>query len=407
MEQEAYPSWLYTVTKGLTTIAEQWNAINSNEDDTYNVYGSLNHFSYGAFIEWLYRYSLGIERDEANPGFKHIILQPTIGGTFTYANGAYDSAYGRIESGWTTKGGELSSYKAVVPANTTATLYLPITEPQAKVMATPEGAEFAGMEKHNGMACAKYTLASGTYEFKNYSAADVKELEEQAEQAKKEAEEALKKAEEEQKKAEEAQKAAEEAQKKVEEALKKAEEAQKAAEEAKKQADEKAQAVADSQKATEQQRKEAQAAKEQAEAAQKAAAAAQAESSAAKKELEAAKAELKKAQADAKAAKDAVDKLDFQGKKVSLSKANSTKKKQLKATWKKVNGAEGYQVQYSLKSNFKGKKTLTIKGGKKTSATIKKLKSGKKYYVRVRAYKKIGGKTVYTAFSGKKNARVK
>ena len=69
-------------------------------------------------------YTLGIQRDEEQPAYKHIILQPRIGGTFSFIRGHYDSAYGRIESGWQIqKKGYI--YEATIPANTTATLYLP------------------------------------------------------------------------------------------------------------------------------------------------------------------------------------------------------------------------------------------------------------------------------------------
>lgn len=162
--------------------------------------------------------------------------------------------------------------------------------------------------------------------------------------------------------------------------------AQANADELKRQADAKAQEVANAQNATAQQRREAEQAKAAADAAQK--------------ELAAARAELKKAQEKA-------DKLTFLAKKITLSKVTSPKKKQAKATWKKVSGAAGYQIQYSTKSNFKGKKTLPVKGGKKTSAVIKKLSSKKKYYVRIRAYKKIGGKNVYTSYSAAKSVKVK
>lgn len=70
----------------------------------------------------------------------------------------------------------------------------------------------------------------------------------------------------------------------------------------------------------------------------------------------------------------------------------------------KKQSATGYQVQYSLKSNFKGSKTKTFKG---TSYTIKGLKGKKKYYVRVRSYKKSGSKTLYSAWSGKKSVKTK
>ena len=60
---------------------------------------SFNHYSYGAIEEWMIAYTLGIQRDEEQPAYKHIILQPRIGGTFSFIRGHYDSAYGRIESG--------------------------------------------------------------------------------------------------------------------------------------------------------------------------------------------------------------------------------------------------------------------------------------------------------------------
>lgn len=94
--------------------------------------------------------------------------------------------------------------------------------------------------------------------------------------------------------------------------------------------------------------------------------------------------------------------------KVTAPKATYIKKltkgsKRFKVSVKKQS-ATGYQVQYSLKSNFKGSKTKTFKG---TSYTVKKLKGKKKYYVRVRSYKKSGSKTLYSAWSGKKSVKTK
>lgn len=79
----------------------------------------------------------------------------------------------------------------------------------------------------------------------------------------------------------------------------------------------------------------------------------------------------------------------------------SPKKKRLKVSLKKVTGATGYEIQYSLKKNFKGAKKVTIK---KTSYTIKKLKSKKKYYVRVRTFTTSGNKKVYGAWMRVKKA---
>ncbi len=70
-------------------------------------------------------------------------------------------------------------------------------------------------------------------------------------------------------------------------------------------------------------------------------------------------------------------------------------KKSFTATWKKQGTqTTGYQIQYGLKKNFKGAKTVTVKGSSKLKKTVKKLKSKKTYYVRIRTYKQVG-KTKY------------
>ena len=91
-----------------------------------NRMNSFNHYSFGAVGAWMYNYSLGIQRDETSPGFKQFVLKPMPDptGKMTYARGYYDSMYGRIESGWKVESGVIR-YTFTVPANTTATLYLP------------------------------------------------------------------------------------------------------------------------------------------------------------------------------------------------------------------------------------------------------------------------------------------
>ncbi|MEE0419496.1 MAG: glycosyl hydrolase [Lachnospiraceae bacterium] len=143
---------------------------------------------------------------------------------------------------------------------------------------------------------------------------------------------------------------------------------------------------------------------------------------AAKKELEkakkdqeaalaAAKAEAEKAvkEAEAKvaAAEAKLAKVQFSNTKTSIKAVKSTKKKQVKVSWKKVSGADGYVIQYASNSKLKGAKKVTVKKGTATVQTIKRLKSRKKYTFRVRAYKMIDGKKVYAKYSGKKSVRVK
>ena len=163
LENTAYPSWLYPVTQGSTSIFENWAGYVENEDGSHTVKGSLNHYAYGAVCSWLVNYQAGITNDTNSPGFQHFILQPTVGGTMAYTNGTYDSYYGEIVSNWTADNGSMTSYQAVVPANTTATLYLPVEAADVAVNTT--GAQYVGDDIHNGQICAKFELVSGGYDF--------------------------------------------------------------------------------------------------------------------------------------------------------------------------------------------------------------------------------------------------
>jgi alpha-L-rhamnosidase len=126
---------------------------------------SFNHYSFGAVGQWMMAHSLGIERDE--PGFKRFILQPEPDptGSMTWAEGYYDSMYGRIASAWKVEG-QLLRYRATVPANTTATLYLPAPSADAVTEGAGAPSRAAGVRLvGHDAGKAVYELKSGTYEF--------------------------------------------------------------------------------------------------------------------------------------------------------------------------------------------------------------------------------------------------
>jgi alpha-L-rhamnosidase len=168
LQQTSYPSWLYSVKNGATTI---WERLNSYTEENgfggNNSMNSFNHYSFGSVASWMYNYSLGIQRDPQFPGFKHFILSPTPdpNGEMTWAKGYYDSMYGRIESAWQTA--ETGwTYTTTIPPNTSATLYL--AAPSAKNI-TEKGLK---LKNGNGIQIVsvqnqKVTLelASGRYEF--------------------------------------------------------------------------------------------------------------------------------------------------------------------------------------------------------------------------------------------------
>ncbi len=167
LQNDQYPSWLYPIDQGATTIWERLNGYTvENGFGGNNSMNSFNHYSFGAVGQWMVAYSLGIQRDE--PGFQKFILQPTPDptGEMTWAEGYYDSMYGRIYSRWEVKEGTLY-YEATVPANTTATLCLPASSAEQVTEGGMPAGEATGVtfriyENHR----AVYDLASGQYRFK-------------------------------------------------------------------------------------------------------------------------------------------------------------------------------------------------------------------------------------------------
>lgn len=124
MTSTAFPSWLFPVTQGATTIWEHWDSYTAeNGFGEYNSMNSFNHYSLGAVVSWLYEYVLGIQRDISSAGYGHFILKPDLVG-FKAAHGGFETPYGRIEAAYEIDGRNCI-YRCTVPENTTAELILP------------------------------------------------------------------------------------------------------------------------------------------------------------------------------------------------------------------------------------------------------------------------------------------
>lgn len=119
-----YPSWLYAVEHGATTIWEHWDSIQKDGSFWSRDMNSFNHYSYGSIGEWLYKVVAGVRPDEKRPGFKHILIQPQPGGEFQYAQLSLETLYGTIRTGWEREADAMRLH-AAIPANTTATITLP------------------------------------------------------------------------------------------------------------------------------------------------------------------------------------------------------------------------------------------------------------------------------------------
>ncbi|HOM99228.1 MAG TPA: glycoside hydrolase family 78 protein [Acidobacteriota bacterium] len=127
--QDTYPSWLYPVKRGATTIWERWDGI--RPDGTFQDPGmnSFNHYAYGAVGQWLYENVAGIRPDPDGPGYRRFVLAPEPGGKLTWAEATLDSPYGNIRSRWERRGNQLV-LEFRVPPNSRARAVLPESGPR-------------------------------------------------------------------------------------------------------------------------------------------------------------------------------------------------------------------------------------------------------------------------------------
>ena len=165
LNRDQYPSWLYPIKQGATTIWERWDG--QKPDGTFQdkSMNSFNHYAYGAVGDWMYRVMAGLEVDEATPGYKHILIQPQPGGGFTRVRVSHQTPYGKASSGWEIKNGEF--FLAVeIPPNTRATVRLP----KAQLANVKESGQ--SLVNGNGVKGARQEgnavlveVGSGTYRF--------------------------------------------------------------------------------------------------------------------------------------------------------------------------------------------------------------------------------------------------
>jgi alpha-L-rhamnosidase len=159
--QESYPSWLYPVKMGATTIWERWDG--EKTDSTFQDPGmnSFNHYAYGAIGDWMYRVSAGIET--MGPGYRHVIIQPHPTKKLTFSRASFESSYGTIASGWERKEGKII-FKIRIPANTSATIILPAAS-QDKVLESGKPLSQNVYLKDIKVADNKLTILAGSGEY--------------------------------------------------------------------------------------------------------------------------------------------------------------------------------------------------------------------------------------------------
>ncbi|MFC1848569.1 family 78 glycoside hydrolase catalytic domain [candidate division CSSED10-310 bacterium] len=162
LNNDTFPSWGYCVKQGATTIWERWDGL-TNKGFQSPEMNSFNHFAFGAVASWMFSTIIGIDTD--GPGFRKIIIHPQPGGGLIFARGTYNSINGQVISDWKITGQKFH-LNVTIPANTTATIYLPsqradsVTEsgiPAQRVQAI----RFIRWEKNT----AVFQVSSGKYQF--------------------------------------------------------------------------------------------------------------------------------------------------------------------------------------------------------------------------------------------------
>ncbi len=119
--QEEYPSWLFSVNMGATTVWEHWDSLKADGSMWSTDMNSFNHYAYGSVASWMYKVVAGINIDENAPGFNNVILRPITDSRLTFAEASVETAYGTVYSKWEIKDGK-TVYEFEVP--NTATLIL-------------------------------------------------------------------------------------------------------------------------------------------------------------------------------------------------------------------------------------------------------------------------------------------
>ncbi len=160
--QKTYPGWGYMVEQGATTIWELWNG--DTADPAMN---SGNHvMQIGDLAVWMYEYLAGIRSDPAAPGFRRAIIHPYPAGDLTFVKASHQTPYGTIVSSWKKDAGEFT-LDVTIPANTTATVWVPARDAAAVMESGHPAAEAKGVRFVRAEAgAAVYEVGSGTYSFR-------------------------------------------------------------------------------------------------------------------------------------------------------------------------------------------------------------------------------------------------
>jgi alpha-L-rhamnosidase len=168
--QKSYPSWLYPVTRGATTLWERWDTIRPDSTFANPVMNSFNLPAMGGSVaDWLYREVAAIDTYEDGPGYKHSKIRPRLpsrsDSTLTSAQGSLETYYGQLSSSWKREGTTFR-LDVQIPPNTSATVFVPTRDASSvseggKKLSTRKDIKVVGTEE----GYVVLHIGSGTYSF--------------------------------------------------------------------------------------------------------------------------------------------------------------------------------------------------------------------------------------------------
>lgn len=163
VETDRYPSWLYSVRHGATTIWERWDGWTEHAGFQSVEMNSFNHYSLGSVGEWLVRFVAGIDQTPESVGYEQLRIAPQIGGSLTRVAARYETPRGLVATEWSIEGGDVE-VAASVPPGTTARVSLPSGDVLESAGTLVETAGVSDIAVGDGLT--EFTITSGDYRFR-------------------------------------------------------------------------------------------------------------------------------------------------------------------------------------------------------------------------------------------------
>ena len=163
LHRDSYPSWLYSIRQGATTIWERWDGYTDEHGFQSAKMNSFNHYALGSIGEWLYRYVAGIDQTRESVAFDQLRIEPVTGGSLSWVRASYQTPRGAVRSSWHREGTSFE-LDVTIPPTATARVTIPgASAADVRLDDQPLRATTLAEGISAGKDTVSFTLASGSY----------------------------------------------------------------------------------------------------------------------------------------------------------------------------------------------------------------------------------------------------